>query len=197
MRRLLVGAFCLLLAGCGGSGAGSALYVLGSTPASANASVVQTTFPVLEVKPVQFPSYLDTTDLVVRGPGGRLYPSAAGRWGERLSEGFTRALAADLAGLLPRMAVMTEPPVERPAAQVLVDVETFEATTDGSVGLIARWTVTDGAARQVVASERAVLSVRMQGTGDPAVVNAMTQAVQDLAGRIAARVARFAPSRRR
>lgn len=177
-------ALCMLLAGCA-SGPGPALFVLGRAPAPANSATRQSGLPILEVKPVQLPGYLDTTDLVVRGAGGQIIPSRAGRWGERLSEGFTRALTADLVALLPYMAVTSAPPVERPVRQLLVDVANFEARLQGPVVLRARWTFTDGAARQTFSSELVSITVPVRGTGDGAVATAMTEAIDDLAARIA------------
>jgi uncharacterized protein len=183
--RITTAVVGLLLAGCGGAGSGPALFVLGGSASPANTTTRQAGLPIVEVKPVQLPSYLDSTDLVVRGPGGQTVPSRTARWGERLSEGFTRALTADLAALLPRMALSSSPPVERPSRQLLVDVESFDATVDRGVVLVARWTVTDGAARSTLASERVSIAIPLADTGDAAVVAAMTRAVADLAGHVA------------
>jgi uncharacterized lipoprotein YmbA len=190
----LMGALCVTLAACGGSGAGPALYVLGALPKPIDDAAPQAGLQTLEVKPVQMPAYLDTTDLVTRGAGGQLNPSGKGRWGERLSEGFTRALTSDLAQRLPQMVVTGAPPLERPARQVLVDIEAFEATTDGSVVLIARWAVTDSA-RQTLAAERTSVAVPVPDGGDPAVATAMTQALQSLAARIASATGTHSPER--
>jgi uncharacterized lipoprotein YmbA len=153
--------------------------------APANTTTRQAGLPVVEVKPVQLPSYLDSTDLLVRGPGGQIVPSRTGRWGERLSDGLARALTGDLAALVPRMAVTTIPPVERPSRQVLVDVVSFEATLERGLVLVARWTVTDGAARSALATERVSIAIPLADTGDAAVVAAMTRAVAELAAHIA------------
>jgi uncharacterized lipoprotein YmbA len=182
MKAVVIG---LLLGGCGPAGSGPALFVLGSAPVPANTAARQAGLPIVEVKPVQVPGYLDTTDLLVRGPGGQIIPSRTGRWGERLSEGFTRALTTDLAGLLPRMAVTSPPLVERPTRQVLVDVESFEATVDRGVILVARGTLMDSAARRTMASERVSIAIPLEDKGDAAVASAMTRAVRDLAAKIA------------
>ena len=142
------------------------------------------------------PDYLDTTDLLVRH-GGQVVPSQTGRWGERLSVGVTRAIAAALATWLPRMAVTATPAVERPARQVLVDVEAFEARADGEVVLVARWTITDGGARQTFTSERVSLAEPVVGAGDAGVVTAMTRVMERLAGRVAAGLERASAVRGR
>jgi uncharacterized protein len=185
-RLALLGAACLVLDACGSSAPPPALYVLGAAPEAVAAVAPQAGLPVVEVKPVGVPDYLDTTDLLVRRGNGQVVPSQAGRWGERLSAGLTRALAASLAARLPRMAVTATPPVGRPARQVLVDVGSFEARAHGEVVLVARWSVTDGGARETLGSERVSLAEPVAGTGDDAVVAAMTRVTERLASRIAA-----------
>jgi hypothetical protein len=131
------GATLLLLAGCRG-GPPPATYVLG-TPAPETAGAERLAGrPVIEVKPVLVPDYLDVTDILVRQGTNKLVSSQTGRWGERLSVGITRALAAGLRHRLPGYIVTTAPPVERPSRQVLVEVESFEPRADGSVVLAAR-----------------------------------------------------------
>lgn len=195
VRLMMLGVVCLVHAACG-SAPPPSLYVLGTAPAPVVAAAPQARLPVVEVKPVGVPDYLDTTDLLVRHGGGQMVPSQTGRWGERLSAGVTRALVAALAARLPHMAVTTTPPVERPARQLLVDAESFEARADGEAVLVARWGVTDGAARQTLASERVSLTEPVASTGDAAVVAAMTRLTEQLADRVAAGLERtFAATR--
>jgi len=78
-------------------------------PTATAATVSQTGLPVVELKRVQLPDYLDTTDILERR-GNQLVPSSTGRWGERLSAGFSRALTGSLAARLPRMIVTATPP---------------------------------------------------------------------------------------
>ena len=182
----LFGAMGFALAACA-SGPPPAFYVLGAMPPAATRTVPETGVPVVLVKPVMVPDYLDTTDLVVRD-GGEVIPSRTGRWGERLSVGITRTLAAGLADRLPCMKVTAAQSPERPVRQVLVDVDAFEARTDGLIILTARWSIMDGAGRGPMLAERITLTVPLAGTGDAAIVAAMTRAVSDLADRIAAGV---------
>jgi uncharacterized lipoprotein YmbA len=174
----------LLLAGCQSSPP-PATYVLGSpTPETTGAERLAGR-PVIEVKPVLVPDYLDVTDILVRRGPNQLVPSQTGRWGERLSVGITRALAADLRNRLPGYLVTTVPPVERPSRQVLVEVESFEPRADGSVVLAARWRVVAGSSGEPQAGERVSIVEKLSGPGDAAIAAAMTQAVDALAGHIA------------
>ncbi len=162
-------------------------------PAAIATTVPQTGRPVIEVKRVQLPDYLDTTDILERR-GNQLVPSPTGRWGERLSVGMTRALMASLAARLPRMVVSATPQSGRPARQILVDVAAFEPTAGHQVVLVARWTITDGAGRQILVAEQTSLVEAIEGTGDSAVVAAMSHALEDLANELAAGIERDRPS---
>jgi uncharacterized lipoprotein YmbA len=174
----------LLLAGCS-SGPPPATYVLGSPAPETTRTERLTGRPVIEVKPVLVPDYLDVTDILVRRGANQLAPSRTGRWGERLSVGITRALAADLRNLLPGYIVTSVPPVERPSRQVLVEVETFEPRTDDSVVLAARWRVLAGSSQETEAGERVSIVEKLSAPGEAAIAAAMTQAVDALAGHIA------------
>ncbi len=180
------GTAVLGIAACSLSGPAPAEYVLGAMPGATETTVAQTGLPVVEVRRVQLPDYLDTTDLLERR-GNQLVPSPTGRWGERLSVGMTRALIAALAARLPRL-VVTATPLGRPTRQILVDVAAFEARPDHQVILVARWTILDGATRQVLTAEQASLVEVIEGNGDDAIVAAMSRAVEDLAGQVAARI---------
>ncbi len=172
-------------AGCGMSGPPPVEYVLGAAPYARNATSQVTALPVLEVRMVRLPDYLDTTDLLVR-EGNQVTPSKGGRWGERLSVGMTRALASALAARLPSMVVTTTQPVKGPERRLLVDVSAFEARSDRQVVLAARWTITDGGGRTALVSEQTVLAEPVAAMGDDGVATAMTKAIDDLASRIAA-----------
>jgi uncharacterized lipoprotein YmbA len=147
--------------------------------------------PIVEVKRVQFPDYLDTTD-ILRRDGNRLIPSPDGRWGERLSVGFTRALTAALAVRLSGMMVTATPPLERPTWQVLVDVAAFEPRADDAV-LVARWTVVEGTSHQIVILEQTSLVDAIPNVDDSAVVAAMSHLVEELADRVVAGIERNRP----
>jgi len=172
------------LSACALSGPPPAEYVLGPIPTADATTVPQTGIPIVEVKRVQLPDYLDTTDVLER-KGNRLIPSPTGRWGERLSVGFTRALTASLAARLPRLVVTATSPVERPTWQILVDVAAFEAIEDHVV-LVGRWTIVEGASHQILNAEQISLVEAIAGTGDSAVVTAMSRLIEALSDRLAA-----------
>jgi uncharacterized protein len=189
LRFSLTGSVALLamaLATCGPSGPPPNEYVLGIEPPATKVASPITERPIFEIGMVRIPDYLDRTDLLVRN-GNQLTSSQSGRWGERLSLGITRALAASLAARLPNFVVTTTPPVNPPRRKLLVDVTTFEARADRQVVLAARWTITDGSGRTTLVSEQAVVVEPVSAMEDSGVVAAMTRAIENLADQIARR----------
>ena len=81
--------------------------------------------PVLQLRRVLVPDYLDTTDILLRVGQHELQASHTGRWGERLSVGITHALRADLADRLPKDTVLLGPSADRSARQILVTVDSI------------------------------------------------------------------------
>jgi uncharacterized protein len=187
LRFLLTGSvalFAMALATCGPSGPPPNEYVLGTEPPATKVASPVTERPIFEIAMVRIPDYLDRTDLLVRN-GNQLKSSQSGRWGERLSLGITRALAASLAAGLPKFVVTTTPSVNPPRRKLLVDVTTFEARADRQVVLAARWTITDGSGRATLLSEQAVVVEPVSAMEDSSVVAAMTRAIENLADHIA------------
>ena len=176
------------LAACRLAGPPPREYVLGKMAEPTVSSIPETGRPLLEVKRVQIPEYLDRTSILERR-GNQLVPSSTSRWSERLSVGMTRALVASLAGDLPAMLVTaTPPPIGRPTRQIIVEVIAFESRSDQRVILVAHWTIVDGVSRQILTSQQTSLVEVIAGAGDEAVVTAMSRAVEGLAGQVAAGV---------
>ena len=82
-------------------------YTLGSIGDGQSATRVESQMPVLEIRPVSVPDYLDTRDILIRQGPNEISASTTGRWAERLSFGIAHALAAALAKRLPQLAVTT------------------------------------------------------------------------------------------
>jgi len=138
----------------------------------------------IKLQPVILPDYLDTTDLVTRtGPYG-IEASRTGRWGERLSKGITRTLAADLGQRL-QANVVADGPTEQPSVQIEVTVSAFDVTEAASV-LTASWTVIwPGNARPPV-NRHGTFTTTLATHGDVAEVAAMAETVAELSDSIAA-----------
>jgi uncharacterized lipoprotein YmbA len=180
-----------LLSGCGTLSKPPATYVLGSAPPATDSARPLIGRKTVYVQRALVPDYLDTTDIQARRAANEMVSSPTGRWGERLSVGITGALTADLARRLPDEVVTAERPLDPAWRQVLVNVETFEAHADGTVVLVARWRVADG--DTIMAGQRVSLTDQAGGTGDAAVVAAMSRLVDRLADPIASALAPVTP----
>lgn len=185
----------VLLAGCA-SNPPQRLFVL-SPPAEPARNVPSTaTTPSLHLRPVSVPDYLDTTDILLRRGPNEVVPSATGRWGERLSDGITQALAAALVARLPRDPVTLDAPPTSSARQILVTVEAFDVQPDGGCVLAAHWTMIEGNLERrgrATLVTAALEPSRM--VGDAMIVAAMAATVSQLADRIVAMSDATRPSR--
>ena len=178
-------ATALLVSACGSAGPPPRHYVLGELAPIRPASPSESDFPIVEVKSVRVPDFLDTTQIVTRRAGGEIVASQSAQWGERLSIGVTRTVALSLAGSLPQLAVTTSPPLDAPRWQVLIDIDAFDAQLNGSCTLMARWSIWEGRGNKKINEGRLLLTEPV-GTGtDAHVVAAMNREVDQLANRIA------------
>lgn len=183
----------LMLLGCGSSPP-QTVYVLGAAADPVPGVTSVSGRPVVELKPVTVPDYMDTTDILLRDGQNALKSSQTGRWGERLSVGIARALREDLTTRMPAIEMAQGDPVQPPTRTLLVDIAGFDVRPDGRCVLAAHWTVLGEDSKTVLASERATIIANItQSTGgmaDPAIVSAMAGAVGQLADHIAMNVSR-------
>ena len=175
----------LALSACGSAGPPPDLYVLGGAAPVGAGPVVRPGGPVVQLEPVRIPDYLDTTDILTRGDGGRIVASRSGRWGERLSLGVTRAVAASLGPRLSRLIVTTSRPLDTPRWQVLIDVDAFDVRPGAQCVLMGRWSIWAGGGGPKLQEERFSLTGRVESGGDPEVVAVMTRELDELAALIA------------
>jgi uncharacterized lipoprotein YmbA len=168
------------------------IYILGAQTRSTPGVIDEAGSPHLEVKTVTVPDYLDTTDILRRSGANQVMASPTGRWGERVSLGITRALAIDLARLLPGVVIESRGAFE-PGRRLLVDVERFEIDETGLCTLTARWRITTSGDKVVANSAQGTFVATATSPTDAAVSVAMSSAVDQLAGRIAATVGEPAP----
>lgn len=177
----------MFLTGCAAPSPPPDVYVLSPTRTETIGAKSQAGLPVIEVRPVVVPDYLDTTDIITRR-GHQVIASSTARWGERLSLGFTRSLTSNLAAQIPGMATTTSPSIEPPEYQLLISAETFEAQPDSNVRLAARWNILDGKTRKNLAAERTTIEEMVEASGDAGLVEAMNRAVTRLAQQIAEQI---------
>jgi uncharacterized lipoprotein YmbA len=138
---------------------------------------------------VLVPDYLDTSDILLRDGTNEVKASATGHWGERLSQGLTQALAADLAARLPTDAVILDTP-SAARRQLLVNVNALDLWPDGRCAIAANWTIIDHDALHVVAGGSGTFdsSPVGSGVGDARLVDAISRALDKLADAIAVNI---------
>jgi len=170
---------------------GPPLHTFVLTPPAAPIAPVPDTASLTErilIRRVIVPDYLDTTDILMRDGTNEVKVNGTGRWDERLSQGLTRALAADLAARLPSDAVVldTSSPAQQ---QVLITVNSLDLWPDGRCVLAASWTILDRDAPRAVAGGSGTFDSPASGgtirVGDAHLVDAISGNVGKLADKIA------------
>lgn len=178
-----VASIVLLLSGCS-SGPPMRLYVLGEPAAPVNGVWSETSLPVIALQTVSVPDYLDSTDILRRTGPNEVTPSPTGRWGERLSVGFTRALASALSKRLPKVTIAIAP-TSRPTRRIFVTVTSIDIGTEGLCLISAQWRITEGDRQSLSKSEHGTFRETVTSTDDSAIALAMTRTVDQLAEQIA------------
>jgi len=177
MRYLLMSlstiALCFL-AGCATSPA-SKFYTLSAVQVveqSSNAAPV-----AIAIDPVTVPELVDRSQIVTKLDTNRVSIDEFARWAEPLKSQIPRVLAADLAQFIPGAIVSTYPQrVDDNAYRVSVDVQSFDASTNGAVTVAVIWSVRAPNRRERV-SGRSVVHETADGPGYDALVKAHSRAL--------------------
>ena len=151
---------------------------------------------VLGLGPVRMPAYLDRPELATRVDVSEVRFSPTDRWAEPLSASLRRVLAQNLSTLLGTDEIVAFPwaPGTPVAWAVAVDVLRFYRTQAGEVEVAARWAVRNGADARVRIARETRHTQKANGSGTPAAVEAMNQAVAALSADIATAVASLGPA---
>ena len=152
---------------------------------------------VVGVGPVRLPGYLDRPQFVTRADGNRVVISDFDRWAEPLHEGFARVLGQNLASRLGAEVISRFPwPVgSRLDYQIEIDVIRFEAG-GGQAQLASQWAVKDAQTRALMISRYSTINQRVEGSGSPGEVAALSASLGELASEIAGQVRALASTRR-
>lgn len=141
LLTLFAGCLCLA-AGCGKS-APTHFFSL-SVPAGVPAG---DTGPCLAlgIGPVDFPAYLDRSQIVTRVGANQMHLAEFDQWIEPLRDNFQRALMENLSGLVCAKPLIGHPwPAgNHPDRQVAIQVDRFDGTLGQEAVLRASWTVLD------------------------------------------------------
>lgn len=144
----------------------------------------------LVVRRVRVPDYLDTTDILLRDGRNEVKSSTSGQWGERLSEGLTHVLAADLEARLPLNEVVLD--TGNPARRLLlININSLDLWPDGRCVMAATWSIIDHDAPQTIVTGSGTFDATptesIIAVGDARLVEAVSRAVGKLADSIAPR----------
>lgn len=99
----------------------------------------------LGIGPVDFPAYLDRSQIVTRVGANQMHLAEFDQWIEPLRDNFQRALMENLSGLVCAKPLVGHPwPAGgRPERQVAIQVDRFDGTLGQDAVLRASWTVLD------------------------------------------------------
>ena len=183
-RYLIAGLAATFVGGCGTSPP-TRRFLLEPRPAAASLPFAQR----IAIARVGIAKYLDQPQIVRRGGGYELVFAELERWGEDMADMVARVLAEDLAQRLPNSEVF----VGNGAATVSADaslelfIRRFDADSDGTVVLAARWTIRRGSAAARLGSES--IAERTASPTTSNLVAAMSNALAKLADRLATMLA--------
>lgn len=190
-RIAVVMAWGLLLAGCGTT-APAKFYVLSAAQDAGAAEAVRGD-KVIGIGPVTLPEYLDRPQIVTRSSSNRLDLADGHRWAEPLTENVTRVLTENISTLLRTDRVAAHPWKRSQAVdfQVRVQVVQFDASPEGAVSLVARWSVQGRDGKELVPSRRGSFSVPATAGNYDALVAAHSEAIARLGRDVATELQRL------
>jgi uncharacterized lipoprotein YmbA len=187
--RIAWASLALLASGC--AAPPLTLYTLGAPAVAVGSEHSAADAPVLEVRRVSLPDYLDTPDIVTRD-GQTIMRSRKGRWASRLSLGVTDLITAQLAAARPDLLVIDQPEQGTPRYRLFVNISRLDISADGTAALTASWSIEPNDAARPDIRGRASFAQQGPVTTDADVVALTNSLVDRLAARIALDLARAA-----
>jgi len=160
----------------------------GAAPVSAPAAASNDSPLTIGIGPIDFPDYLRRLEVVTLASPNQINLAAEKRWGEPLDKNFARVFAENISQLLNTQQLEKYPwPVRTHVDyQIEIDVQRFEATSDGQSQLVARWIIKDGAGKDLYASETRASS--QVSAGETGASKALSEDLATLSREIATRV---------
>jgi uncharacterized protein len=195
LRRLAVVSWVASLLGLGAcASTPSHFYVLNTLSASETVPApVAAQSPVIGVGPITLPKYLDRPQIVTRVGRHQLALGEFDRWAEPLQDNVLRVLAENLASLVPTDHILLHPWTRSVTVdyQVSMEVLQFDGWLGGESTLLARWSILDGAERELF-NRMVHLHAPNGGQGYEAMVVVMNQMLETLSRDIATAIQRLA-----
>ena len=143
----------------------------------------------MSVATVDVPKYLDRPQIVRRSSEVELGIAEFERWGEPLGNMVQRVLAEDLTRRLPPGSVVTTSSTLTGGekSSVELSLSRFDAEADGAIALEAQWRIRRNG-QSVSSPQTARILTRPTDASTTATVKAMSDAIGDLATRIAVKM---------
>lgn len=162
-------------------------YTLTEIPAATRLSTAPDAIPI-RLDRVTIPTELDRSQIVRRFDATRLQIMDAERWAAPLEDTIRRVLSADLALRLPSNMVANpyEPSVGEKRQSLSVDIEEFYGDETCAVTLRAAWVLKQPDMQSSRGREETRIPPRGPCSGAASLPEAMSQALGQLADRIAA-----------
>ena len=171
-------------------------YVLSAAPAD-RAAAPPGAGPIFAVAPVRVPQYLGQRWIVTRTGENEIDLAKNDQWGSPLSDDIASVLGENLSAMIPSDRVVQLPvsasvPVDY---EVRVEIVGFERQPDGSVLLVARWTVFGDGGRRLFAMSRSGFRAADVPDDYPSITKAMSSLLAELSREIASTLRTAPPSR--
>jgi hypothetical protein len=180
----------LLVALCGCSSPPTHFYTLDAVPPARPVAAGIALSPPIEVADVPVPAVLDRDSIVLNEGGDRLNVSSQDEWGAPLGRLIRQTLTSDLMSRLPPGSVLA-PGSTAPRSGlriVSVNIVRFSGDAAGNVVLDASWSLLKAGTSDVLRSGHEVIRTRAASGKVADVVPAMSEALGQLADRLAVAV---------
>lgn len=182
VHRVFLFLLCLATVACGSSPT-PRYYLLNAAagPQASNAKSEQ----IIGIGPIDFPSYLDRSQLVVRR-GVELELLEYQRWAEPLAENFMNVLAESIARQASTDQVLVYPwaNAQRIDRRIRGKVTRFDVDESGQAVLMVRWQIHNGDGQVLVPARRSEFTRTATTGGGASMVTALSGLIDALGAKI-------------
>lgn len=143
--------------------------------------------PAIGVGPIEFPEYLDRSEIVTRTSSNEIEFTDFDLWAGSLQENFGRVLIENLSLLLPTetLVLLPRPRLVPVSYQIAIEVIRFDGALGGDVTLIARWAVLKAKDKKLLVLRKSSITEPVKTKGYAALVAAQSRALEHLSREIA------------
>lgn len=158
-----------------------------SSPGRISSPATSTALPTLGLGPVEFPGYLDRSEMVIREAPNRLHVSEVDRWAEPLKSNFVQLLAQDLTSTTGGEQVSIFPWLLSavPTYQITLEVSRFEVDSQGQATLSASWVIRNTASGRKLYETTSNITEPATAGDSAQAAAALSRTVADLSREIA------------